>query len=39
MVSNNEDMTLSVSTRDLHLIVQNIVKEKMFHKLKFFDKR
>jgi hypothetical protein len=34
MVSNNEDMTLSVSTRDLHLIVQIIVKEKLFCKLK-----
>jgi hypothetical protein len=39
MVCNNEDMTLSVSTRGLHLIVQNIVKEKLFCKLKFFDKR
>ena len=39
MVSNNEDMTLSVSTQGLHLIVQNIVKEKLFCKLKFFDKR
>jgi hypothetical protein len=39
MVSNNEDMTLSVSTRGLHLIVRNIVKEKLFRKLKFFDKR
>ncbi len=39
MVSNNEDMTLSVSTRGLHLIVRNIVKEKRFRKLKFFDKR
>ena len=39
MVSNNEDMTLSVSTRGLHLIVRNIVKEKLFSKLKFFDKR
>jgi hypothetical protein len=39
MVSNNEDMTLSVSTRGLHLIVRNIVKEKVFRKLKFFDKR
>jgi hypothetical protein len=38
MVSNNEDMTLSVSTQGLHLIAQNIVK-KLFHKLKFFDKR
>jgi hypothetical protein len=32
-------MTLSVSTRGLHLIVRNIVKEKLFCKLKFFDKR
>jgi hypothetical protein len=39
MVSNNEDMTLSVSTRGLHLIVRNIVKEKLFRKLKVFDKR
>ncbi len=39
MVSNNEDMTLSVSTRGLHLIVQNILKEKLFRKLKFVDKR
>ena len=39
MVSNNEDMTLSVSTRGLHLIVRNIVKEKLYRKLKFFDKR
>jgi hypothetical protein len=39
MVSNNEDMTLSVSTRGLHLIVRNTVKEKLFRKLKFFDKR
>jgi hypothetical protein len=39
MLSNNEDMTLSVSTRGLHLIVRNIVKEKLFRKLKFFDKR
>jgi hypothetical protein len=39
MVSNNEDMTLSVSTQGLHLIVQNIVKEKLFCKLKLFDKR
>ncbi len=30
---------LSVSTQGLHLIVQNIVKEKLFSKLKFFDKR
>ena len=33
MVSKNEDMTLSVSTRGLHLIVRNIVKEKLFRKL------
>ncbi len=39
MVSNNEDMILSVSTQGLHLIVRNIVKEKLFCKLKFFDKR
>ncbi len=39
MVSNNEDMTLSVSTQGLQLIVQKIVKEKLFCKLKFFDKR
>jgi preprotein translocase subunit SecA len=39
MVSINEDMTLSVSTQGLHLIVRNIVKEKLFRKLKFFDKR
>jgi hypothetical protein len=39
MVSNNEDMILSVSTQSLHLIVRNIVKEKLFCKLKFFDKR
>jgi hypothetical protein len=39
MVSNNEDLTLSVSTRGLHLIVRNIVKEKLFCKHKFFDKR
>ena len=30
MISNNEDMTLSVSTQGLHLIVQNIIKEKYF---------
>jgi hypothetical protein len=39
MVSNSEDMTLSVPTRGLHLIVQNIVKGKLFCNLKFFDKR
>jgi hypothetical protein len=39
MVSNHEDMTLSVSTRGVHLIVCDIVKEKLFRKLKFFDKR
>ena len=30
MVSNNEDMILSVSTQGLHLIVRNIVKENCF---------
>ncbi len=39
MVSNNEDVILSVSTRGLHLIVRNIVKEKLFLKLMFFEKR
>jgi hypothetical protein len=39
MVSKTENMTLSVSTQGLHLIVRNIVKEKLFHKLKSFDKR
>jgi hypothetical protein len=38
MVSNNEDMILSVSTQGLHLIVRNIVKEKLFGKLKFLTK-
>ena len=38
MVSNNEDMTLSVSTRGLQLIVRDLVKEKLFRRLKFFDK-
>jgi hypothetical protein len=33
MASNNEEMTWSVSTRGLHLIVRNIVKEKLFCKL------
>jgi hypothetical protein len=40
MVCNNEDTTLSVSTRGLHLIVCNmIVEDKLFRKLKFFDKK
>jgi hypothetical protein len=39
MVSNNEDMTSSVSAQGLHLIVQNIAKEKLFCKPMFFDKR
>ena len=39
MVSNNEDsMTFRVSTRGLQLIVRDLVKEKLFRRLKFFDK-
>lgn len=36
---HTDDMTLSVSTKGLHLIVKECIKKHLFRRLKFFDKR
>jgi hypothetical protein len=36
---HTDDMTLSVSTKGLHLIVKECIKKQLFRRLKFFDKR
>ena len=35
---HTDDMTLSVSTKGLHLIVKECIKKQLFCRLKFFDK-